>query len=204
MHTNPTALSANRCAVLGERPPQRFYLRMVCALFGHQVSNRVFNSTRGHSKHCRCEVEYLAEDDSETRISHTVSCFLGGHRYTRAGARNNHHEYVCLECGHPLLFKADDGSYGQQKTFSKRVRYLCNLFGHRVHQVGERNGLTEYACYCGHCFLKHARNSAKIKHPVRCLFAGHYVRFVERREAYAEFLCRHCGHTFCFVANNLG
>jgi hypothetical protein len=33
-----------------------------------------------------------------------------------------------------------------------------------------------------------------------CLFAGHYLRFTERRGHYDEHLCRNCGHTFYFVA----
>jgi hypothetical protein len=32
-----------------------------------------------------------------------------------------------------------------------------------------------------------------------CLFAGHFLRFTERRGHYDEFLCRNCGHTFYFV-----
>ena len=188
------------CATAGPAPRRRIYPRLVCALFGHQVSNRVAAGERGTSPRCRCGADYLGENNTETRVSHTVSCFLRGHTYAKAVTRNGHHEYVCTLCGHPLLFKVDDALYGRKETFHKKVRYLCNLFGHRVHKVTERNGLTEYACHCGHSFLKRERGSAKITHPVVCLLAGHYVRFVERRGGYAEFLCRNCGHTFCFVA----
>jgi DNA-directed RNA polymerase subunit RPC12/RpoP len=179
---------------------RQLYLKSLCALFGHQVDNVAFERMRGGAKRCRCGETFLYEHGAETRISHTVSCFLFGHHYVKAGARDGHHEYVCFPCGHPLLFEAARDPYAQQETFCKKVRYLCNLFGHRVHRVAERQELTEYACDCGHSFLRREKNIDTVKHPLVCLLAGHFVRFVERRGHYAEYLCRHCGHTFCFVA----
>jgi len=113
--------------------------------------------------------------------------------------RDGHREYVCVQCGHPLLFAAQTSAYAQRETFRKKVRYLCNLFGHRVHSVAERDGLVEYACDCGHSFLKRRQVEDKITHPLVCLFSGHFIRFVTRRAGYSEYLCRNCGHTFCFI-----
>jgi hypothetical protein len=175
------------------------YYKLVCALFGHQVSNPEFARARGLAKHCRCGEAFLKKSGEETRISHTVSCFLFGHNYTRVGIRDGHWEYVCNQCGHPLLFEPGQTLYVKKRSFRKKVRYLCNLLGHRVHRVTERNNLTEYACSCGHSFIKSEKQSDFIKHPLICLFAGHYINHIESRNGYAEFLCRNCGHTFCFV-----
>jgi CDGSH-type Zn-finger protein len=148
---------------------------------------------------CRCGAAILAEDGRETRIRHNVPCFVFGHCYMRVGERHGHREYACVECGHPLLFRVESDPYAQQSAFRKRVRYFCNLFGHQVHRVAERGDFTEYACACGHSFLKALRNLTTITHPLVCLVAGHFVRFVERRSGFAEFLCRNCGHTFCLA-----
>ncbi len=43
---------------------------------------------------------------------------------------------------------------GSSTTFKKKVRYLCGLFGHRVRHVTTRDGYEEFACFCGHSFLK--------------------------------------------------
>jgi hypothetical protein len=169
-----------------------------CALFGHRVSNLVFAGMSGAVKHCRCGVPYLRERET-TRVSHTVSCFLFGHTYILVGERDGHREYTCRQCGHPLLFELDNDPYNGRKAFTKKVRYLCNLFGHKVHQVTRRHGLTEYACRCGHTFLREDPNLRVAKHPPVCLFAGHFVRFVEHRWGHGEYLCRNCGHTFSFV-----
>ena len=171
-----------------------------CALFGHRVDNRAFSRIRGAVKSCPCGAAFLQEDGSETRISHTASCFVFGHSYIESGERCGHREYVCRRCGHPLLFEAGRDPYAGHRSFRKQVRYLCNLFGHRVHRVTGRGGLTEYACDCGHAFLKREPDLEVVKHPPACLFAGHFVRFVERRGAYVEYRCRACGHTFCFRA----
>jgi hypothetical protein len=172
--------------------------RLSCALFGHKVSNIEFSKNAGRTKHCRCGAPYLDEHE-ETRVSHTVSCFVFGHDYVRVAERAGHHEYVCIQCGHPLLFTKEHDPYANEKTFKKKVRYLCNLFGHRVHHVTARNGLHEYACDCGHTFLKEDNGRDYVKHPPICLFAGHFLRFTERRDGYDEYLCRNCGHTFSFV-----
>ncbi len=179
----------------------QFWQRLLCALFGHHVDNLAFEASQTGARHCRCGEEFLHEDCAVTRIRHNVSCFLFGHRYVMTGERDGHHEYVCFPCGHPLLFEKGRDPYVRRKRFSKKVRYLCNLFGHRVRRVAQRRGLTEYACDCGHSFLKREQHAEVVKHPLTCLFAGHSVRFVERRGSFAEYLCGHCGHTFCFVVN---
>jgi hypothetical protein len=175
-----------------------FYLKLICALFGHQVSNSEFAKVRGFAKRCRCGATFLNKIGSQTRISHTVSCFLFGHNYVKVGIRDGHWEYVC-DCGHPLLFEAEQIAYMKKETFHKKVRYLCNLLGHKVHRVTERDNLMEYACHCGHSFIKQEKNSVLIKHRLICLFAGHYINYIASRNNYAEFLCRNCGHTFSFV-----
>lgn len=182
---------------------RRLYRKLVCALFGHKVNNLIFQASNDSRKRCDCGVEFLQENGRETRISHTVSCFLFGHSYERVCARNGHVEFVCRQCGHPLLFETAQRVYAEQRAFRKKVRYLCNLFGHRVHSVVERDGFTEYACRCGHTFLKQEKHRSFIKHPPVCLFAGHYVSYVSHRAGYAEFLCRNCGHTFCFTKRPL-
>jgi DNA-directed RNA polymerase subunit RPC12/RpoP len=170
-----------------------------CALFGHRVDNREFAAGGGPS-HCGCGESYLRRGAAETRVRHTVSCFLKGHTYVRTATRHEHNEYVCIRCGHPLLFRVGHDPYALEEHFGKKVRYLCNLLGHAVHTVCERSGFTEYACDCGHTFLRDLAGLARVTHPPVCLFAGHFVRFVEHRDGHAEFRCRNCGHPFGFVA----
>ena len=171
--------------------------KLTCMLFGHAVSNILFATTQGAVRHCPCGNSYLGQNE-ETRVSHTVSCFVFGHEYIRIAERSGHNEYVCRQCGHPLLFAIERDPYAGQHTFRKKVRYLCNLFGHRVHHVTARHGFHEYACDCGHSFLKTEPGRGVVKHPVMCLLAGHFLRFTERRGDYDEYLCRNCGHTFYF------
>ncbi|MBI2066858.1 MAG: hypothetical protein HYT77_02455 [Deltaproteobacteria bacterium] len=139
----------------------------------------------------------FSKRESEIHIWHVVSCFFSGHTYQEVGFREGHREYVCGRCGHPLLLTESQESPG--KSFKKRVRYLCNFFGHKeVHKVSSRKGMTEYACRCGHSFLKKESDLKEVKHPAICFFVGHYIRFVEERFAKNEYLCRNCGHTFLF------
>jgi len=177
----------------------RLWRKLSCLLFGHKVSNVAFDAMRGSEKHCSCGVRYLGRRE-ETRVSHTVSCFIFGHRYKQIAVRTGHDEYVCVQCGHPLLFQIGKDPYANQSAFTKKVRYLCNLFGHSVHFVTSRNGFHEYACDCGHSFLKAEPGRSEVKHPPVCLFAGHFLNFTERRGTYDEYLCRNCGHTFYFMA----
>lgn len=177
----------------------KVWRKLSCLLFGHKVSNVVFSAMHGTGKHCSCGTSYLGVTE-ETRVAHTVSCFLFGHRYIQIAVRCGHNEYVCIGCGHPLLFQGDRDPYASRAVFSKKVRYLCNLFGHRVHSVTSRNRFHEYACDCGHSFLKSEAGRDVVKHPPVCLFAGHFLRFTERRGDYDEYFCRNCGHTFYFVA----
>jgi predicted RNA-binding Zn-ribbon protein involved in translation (DUF1610 family) len=179
------------------RPARRkLWTRVSCALFGHKVSNVAFSAMR-REKHCPCGESYLKPSE-ETRVSHTVSCFFFGHQYVRIAERAGHNEYVCTQCGHPLLFAIGRDPYAESAVFTKKVRYLCNLFGHDVHHVSSRNGRHEYACDCGHSFLKEEAGRSTVKHPPICLFAGHFLNFTEPRGDYDEFLCRNCGHTFYF------
>jgi DNA-directed RNA polymerase subunit RPC12/RpoP len=133
-------------------------------------------------------------------VRHTLSCFLGHHTYERLSNRHGHHEYVCVQCGHPLLFPADRDPYAAHARFGKKVRYRCGLFGHsQVHLVATRDGFQEYACVCGHTFLKAEAALTRITHPLVCILAGHFIRFVAHRRGYGEYVCRNCGHPFCFA-----
>ena len=182
--------------------------KLSCALWGHHVDNHVFKQADTRDRRCRCGSHYLAEDRSLTRVRHTLSCFLGTHHYEKLADRDGCHEYVCTQCGHPLLFPADHDPYARTTTFEKKVRYLCGLFGHRVRHVTTRDGLEEYACFCGHSFLKQSGGSKDpplrlIRHPAVCVVSGHFIHFMAKRGGYAEYVCRNCGHPFCF-ARGLG
>jgi hypothetical protein len=174
--------------------------RLSCAIWGHRVDNHVFEESSGAARHCRCGTAYLADDgESLTRVRHTLSCFLGHHTYKRLADRNGYHEYVCVQCGHPLLFRADSDPYAGDQQFRKEVRYLCGLFGHRVERVGIREGFVEYACHCGHSFLSHDDHRAVVRHPLICVVSGHWIRYLAPRGAFSEYVCRNCGHPFCFA-----
>ena len=80
--------------------------KLSCFLWGHHVDNHVFKQADATARRCRCGSEYLAEDRSITRVRHTLSCFLGKHDYEKLADRDGCHEYVCTQCGHPLLFDA--------------------------------------------------------------------------------------------------
>ena len=163
------------------------------------VDNAVFSRAAGAVRRCRCGVDYLPEDGRTTHVRHTLSCFLRHHTYVRLTDRQGVHEYVCVRCGHPLVFPAGSDRFEGRPRFTKKVRYACGLLGHRVAAVASRQGFVEYACHCGHSFLKHAGGERKIRHPLRCFFRAHRIRFVAHREGYAEYVCDDCGHPFCFA-----
>lgn len=175
--------------------------RVSCAVWGHHVDNRLFRlGANGTSRTCRCGAEYLGTHGSLTRVRHTLSCFLGHHTYQRLANRDGYHEYVCVQCGHPLLFAEDCDPYSNTALFNKKVRYLCGVFGHHVKFVTTRMGFHEYACFCGHTFLRSEEGLTVVKHPALCVIAGHWITFVTARSGYAEYVCTHCGHPFCFAA----
>jgi len=172
--------------------------QLFCAIWGHHVDNHEFRSG-GADRRCRCGAPYLGRCGEATRVGHTLSCFLGHHTYERLIDRDGCHEYVCVQCGHPLLFAADRDPYASAPRFDKKVRYLCGLFGHHVRAVTTRHGFVEYACFCGHTFLRAERNLGVIRHPAICVAAGHWITFVASRAGYSEYVCRNCGHPFCFA-----
>jgi hypothetical protein len=182
--------------------------KLSCALWGHHVDNHAFKASSNHQRQCRCGSHYLGENPTVTRVRHTLSCFLGTHHYEKLADRDGCHEYVCTQCGHPLLFDAEHDPYAASATFRKKVRYLCGVFGHRVRHVATRHGLEEYACFCGHSFLEdpdHPRavspRDKVIRHPAICVVSGHFIYFLTRRGGFAEYVCRNCGHPFCFAYN---
>ena len=170
-----------------------------CAVVGHAVDNRRFAAARGPRRCVCCRRTSLPLDGRTIRVRHTLTCFLGRHDYRRTGARHGHDEYVCVRCGHPLLFASEANPYGAAAAFRKKVRYLCGVTGHAVHVVCARHGFTEYACGCGHSFLLARPGLRRVWHPARCVAGGHRVRLVERRAGHDEFRCRDCGHPFAFV-----
>jgi predicted RNA-binding Zn-ribbon protein involved in translation (DUF1610 family) len=174
------------------------WMRLSCALWGHVVDNEVFRLGSA-SRRCRCGVGYLEANGSVTHVRHTLSCFLRHHTYVRLTDRDGVHEYVCTRCGHPLVYPALEDPFANRERFGKKVRYACGLFGHRVRDVASRDGFVEYACGCGHSFLKPSSGARKIRHPLVCFFFAHRILFVTMRAGYAEFVCRDCGHPFCFV-----
>src|SRR5215216_4242336 len=114
---------------------RRFLQRLVCFAFGHNVNNRVFASRRSGLKECPCGLPFLREDGSVTRVSHTLSCFFFGHDYEKMGSRDGHREFVCVTCGHPLLFDVKRSPYARKQSFHKHVKRSCILFGHALHTV---------------------------------------------------------------------
>jgi len=169
--------------------------RLRCRLFGHRVHNAAFAAVGRQCTRCRTPILARA---AVTRVGHTLSCFLRVHRYDLMAERDGHREYVCTRCGHPLLFRVGDDPYGGG-AFTKKVRYLCSLFGHRVHFVTARAGRDEYACGCGHSFLKDDHGLRHIRHPLVCFFQGHRIEWAASRGALDEYVCRDCGHPFCFT-----
>ena len=175
--------------------------KLSCAVWGHHVDNHAFKQSSSAHRRCRCGADYLGEDLSVTRVRHTLSCFLGKHSYEKLADRDGCHEYVCVQCGHTLLFDAAHDPYGSSATFKKKVRYLCGLFGHRAKFVTTRHGLQEYACFCGHSFLKDQQVFGNIRHPAICVVSGHFIHYLTSRGGFAEYVCRNCGHPFCFAYN---
>lgn len=177
--------------------------RLSCALWGHVVDNHVFIASKTSTRRCRCGADYLGEDGACTHVRHTLACFLRHHTYVRLSDRDGAHEYVCVKCGHPLVYPAGTDPFTDRVLFTKKVRYLCGIFGHRVQPIASRHGFVEYACHCGHSFLKADGDAETIRHPLRCFFFAHRIRFVSTRRNYAEFVCEDCGHPFCFALNGL-
>jgi hypothetical protein len=171
---------------------------LACAVFGHAVDNRRFARATRSRRCVSCAAPYLPLDGRTTRVRHTLSCFFGHHTYTPTETRHSHREYMCLRCGHPLLFASGRDPYADLPTFEKKVRYLCGVTGHAVHEVCARNGFTEYACGCGHSFLLPRPGLRRVRHPAVCIAGGHRVSFVERRAGHDEYRCRDCGHPFVF------
>ncbi len=168
-----------------------------CALFGHKVHHTVI--AQGSRTPCaRCGAAILDRGNGTSRMAHTLSCFFGRHHYVSIATRDIHHEYVCEQCGHSLLIESARDPYASLGKFGKRVNYACGLFGHRVHVVATRSKAIEYACVCGHPFIKARKALTVIRHPLACVLMGHFVSLNQTRADWAEYLCRRCGHPFYF------
>ena len=174
-----------------------------CVLFGHQVNyTRVAGDAR--TPCARCGAAILGRGGSVTRVAHILSCFLGKHRYSPIAARADHNEYVCQKCGHSLLFESARDPYAGRGKFEKGVSYACGLFGHRVHVVAAEPDSSEYACLCGHPFVKARGALTLIRHPPACVLLGHLVTANLIRGGWAQYLCRRCGHPFYFALADNG
>ena len=169
-----------------------------CALFGHKVHHTKIVPGGLGTSCARCGSRILDRDDSVSRVAHTLSCFFAKHHYLLVASRASHREYVCERCGHPLLFELDQDPYASRCRFEKKVNYVCGLLGHRVHEVAARPEATEYACACGHSFVKAERGITFVRHPLACVVLGHFIKLNEIRNEWVEYVCRRCGHPFCF------
>jgi DNA-directed RNA polymerase subunit RPC12/RpoP len=169
----------------------------ICALFGHTVHHTVI-APDARTPCARCGAAILDQSKGISRIAHTLSCFFGKHHYFPIATREGHNEYVCEKCGHSLLFEVSRDPYASRSNFEKRVNYACGMFGHRVHVVANRSEAIEYACQCGHPFVKSQNALTVIRHPLRCVMLGHFIIGNKIRGDWAEYLCRRCGHPFYF------
>jgi DNA-directed RNA polymerase subunit RPC12/RpoP len=168
-----------------------------CTLLGHKVHHT--RLTQGSCTACvRCGAAILDLGHSVSRVAHTLSCFFGWHHYVAVATRSAHNEYVCERCGHPLLFESARDPHSSHHKFKKKVDYLCGLLGHRVHIVKTGSKTTEYACGCGHSFIKAEKSLTVIRHPLACVLRGHFVKVNEIRGDWIEYVCVRCGHPFCF------
>jgi DNA-directed RNA polymerase subunit RPC12/RpoP len=174
-----------------------------CALLGHKVHyTRIASET---STPCaRCGAAILDQGHSVSRLAHTLSCFFGTHHYVPIAIRDAHHEYICEKCGHSLLFELARDPYDGCSRFEKRVNYACGLLGHHVHVVTTELKATEYACLCGHSFIKAQPALTMIRHPLACVLLGHLVAVNQIRGPWAEYICRRCGHPFYFKLAGFG
>ena len=174
-----------------------------CALLGHRVHHTRI-ATDACTSCARCGAAILDQGRGVSRIAHSLSCFFGKHCYVPIATRAAHHEYVCEKCGHSLLFELARDPYAGHGKFKKRVSYGCGLFGHRVHVVTTGSNATEYACRCGHPFVKAEGTFTVIRHPLACVLLGHCVIANEIRGHWAEYVCRRCGHPFYFRQGAFG
>jgi UbiA prenyltransferase family len=190
-----TVLSAQRTDKFMTRGSR---LRFACFLLGHHFDNRV--SRAGTAGHCHCGEALTQADRTAVHVRHNLACLLSGHTYEKIGERDDHCEYVCESCGHPMLFAIGLSSYSRREHFRKFVRPRCGLGGHPVHIVTTRGGMTEYACDCGHSFLLPQNDLTKVRHPLICLLTGHSIKPFARWGGMREFRCENCGHPFCLTA----
>ena len=174
-----------------------------CARFGHEIDNRTVVAD-GNPRCRRCGQPFLFEDGRVSHTRHVLGCFLRHHTYIRIDRRAGHNEYTCVRCGHPLLLAVDADPHEPLAAFPKRVRYMCGVFGHAVHEVTARGGFIEYACDCGHSFLLAEQCLTRVTHPFICRVSGHRVAFVEQRGRFHEHRCLDCGHTFGWMDADAG
>ena len=177
--------------------------KAACSLLGHRVDHTTIVGSNDTA--CtRCGAAILNRNEKVSRLAHTLSCFFGSHHYLPVAQRAGHNEYVCERCGHPLLFELARDPYSRHRKFNKRVNYGCGIFGHRVHVVATGLETIEYACRCGHSFIKEEKGLNVVRHPLKCVMMGHLVAINQMRGGWAEYRCLRCGHPFCYKLATAG
>lgn len=161
------------------------------------LSEIVQEEHQGHT-HSKLPKILSYTSSEHIRLGHVLTCFFGGHHYRKLTVRDGYNEYICDNCGHPLMFSEENDIFSEKNQFTKKVRYQCNITKHLVQKVVERNGFSEYACFCGHTFLKDQPNLTEISHPAICAWIGHITEHVCDRSGISEYVCRNCGHTFYY------
>lgn len=137
----------------------------LCRVLGHEIDNREVATDGPRCR--RCHEPFLFEDGRITHTRHVLGCLTRHHTYLRIDRRASHHEYACLRCGHPLLLAVDSDAHPDAVPFRKSLQLGCGTIGHSVHEVTVRDGLTEYACTCGHSFLLAEHGLTRVSHPSR-------------------------------------
>ena len=144
--------------------------RLSCFLWGHHVDNHVFKQSDGGGRRCRCGADYLAEDRSITRVRHTL-VVLSRQARLREARRSRRLPRICL---HPVRAssairrgaRSVRGVADIQEEGALPLRALRSPRPPR----GDSRRLEEYACFCGHSFLKNVEEAPpshvdKIRHP---------------------------------------
>ncbi len=165
-------------------------------MLGHELDNRLVADDGPRCS--RCHQRFLFEDGRITHTRHVLGCMLRHHTYLRIDRRAGHNEYACIRCGHPLLVAVDRDEHVDALLFPKRLHSDAAPSAMQSTAVTVRDGLTEYACGCGHSFLLAQDGLRRVHHPLVCRTSGHRVAFVQQRGSYREHRCVGCGHPFLY------
>ena len=131
--------------------PRRAYVRtmgwgrLTCAVVGHAVDNRRFARSSGGQALRVLRRAVPGDGRLPPRASATRSpASSATTRYAPTETRHGHHEYICVRCGHPLLFEAGSDPYrrspllpeeGPLPLRADRPRRPRGLRAQRVHRI---------------------------------------------------------------------